>query len=78
MLPDNLTELRHDQITELTDPLIVCGSNDELMSLAKTASKMLYADNEPPERVEKINLLVINFCTIINYSLIFNVLLPAL
>lgn len=78
MLPDNLTELRHDQITELTDPLIVCGSNDELMSLAKTASKMLYADNEPQERVEKINLLVIDSCTIMYYLLIIKVLLSAL
>lgn len=42
----------------LTQPLIGWGTADELMGLAKTSSRSLYADLEPSDRVDKINILV--------------------
>lgn len=57
-LPDNAENFTEEQICALTEPLINCGSSEELMGLAKTASRSLYGELEPTDRVQKINLLV--------------------
>lgn len=58
-LPDDIDKMSSEEIGCLTEPLIGFGSPDELMGLAKTASKSLYSDFEPKDRVDKINKLVI-------------------
>lgn len=57
-LSDVAADIAEEQIRSLTEPLINCGSSDELMGLAKTASKSLYGELEPTDRVDKINILV--------------------
>lgn len=59
--PETMEELTRDMISELVDPLIGYGTPDELMGLAKTASKNLFNEMEPTFRVERINKLV-RFC----------------
>lgn len=56
--PENISDLTREQITELVEPIIGWDSSDDLMSFAKTSSRLLYAEFEPNERVEKINGLV--------------------
>lgn len=61
--PDDISDLTREHISNLTEPIIGNGTPEELMGLAKNASKHLYVDLEPQERVEKINSLVIKiFC----------------
>lgn len=50
--------MSREQISEITEPIIGWGLPDEIMSLAKSSSRQLYAEFEPTERVEKINNLV--------------------
>lgn len=54
-IPEDIAE---EQICTLTEPLINCGSSDELMGLAKTSSRSLYGELKPTDRVDKINILV--------------------
>ncbi|KAL1398053.1 hypothetical protein pipiens_009265, partial [Culex pipiens pipiens] len=57
-LPDDVKELQMDQIVELTAPLMEYGSSDTLMALAKSSSKIIYAECEADVRTEKINKLL--------------------
>lgn len=57
-MPDEITEITDEQIVALTEELIGWGTPEELMGLAKTTSRTLYADLEPDDRVDKINILV--------------------
>lgn len=57
-LPDVVEDISEEQIRALTEPLTNWGSSDDLMGLAKTASRSLYGDVEPSERMLKINVLV--------------------
>lgn len=57
-LPNNLSDVSHEQIVSLSEPLMGWGTLDEMMGLAKTASRSLYSDHEPAERVNLINTLV--------------------
>lgn len=60
-LPDNIADINEEQIVILTEQLIGWGTPDELMGLAKTTSRSLYAELNPKERVQKINILVSKF-----------------
>lgn len=57
-LSDVVEDITEEQINTLTEPLIGWGTPDELMGLAKTASRSLYGELEPHDRVDKINILV--------------------
>lgn len=57
-LPNNINDITREQIVSLTESLIGWGSPDEMMALAKTASRTLFIDIEPNERVQTINNLV--------------------
>lgn len=57
-LSDVAEDIAEEQIRALTEPLIGWGTSDELMGLAKTASRSLYGELEPQDRVDKINILV--------------------
>ncbi|XP_055609094.1 PDZ domain-containing protein 8 [Uranotaenia lowii] len=57
-LPEDVKELHIDQIIDLTAPIVEYGSSDTLMALAKSSSKILYAECEPDVRTEKINKLL--------------------
>lgn len=57
-MPDEIIEITDEQIVALTEELIGWGTPEELMGLAKTTSRTLYADLEPDDRVDKINILV--------------------
>lgn len=58
-LPDRIDDITREQIVLLTEPLIGWGTPDEMMALAKTASRSLFCEYEPNERVQLINKLVI-------------------
>lgn len=58
-LPDDIADISEEQISDLTEELIGWGTPDELMGLAKTSSRSLYAELDPNNRVNKINSLVI-------------------
>ena len=58
VLADDISELSLEQIDLIIETLIGCGTPDEMMSLAKTASRGLYSEYDPAERVDKINGLV--------------------
>lgn len=60
LLPDDIADITREQISGVTEPLIGWGSPDELMGLAKSSSRTLYADLEPNDRLVKINILVIS------------------
>lgn len=57
-LPIDMNSISREDIAALTDPLIGSGTPEEIMSLAKTASRTLYVDLEAAERVKCINDLV--------------------
>lgn len=57
-LPTNINEITREQIVSLTEPLVGWGDPDEMMALAKTASRTLFIDVEPNERLQVINNLV--------------------
>lgn len=59
LLPDDINDITREHINGVTEPLISFGSPDELMGLAKSSSRTLYADLEPTDRLAKINNLVI-------------------
>lgn len=59
-LPDHIDDITREQIVLLTEPLIGWGTPDEMMALAKTASRSLFCEFEPNERVQLINKLVMN------------------
>lgn len=58
MIPDDVLDLTKEQIASITESLIEYSKAEDMMSLAKSSSKGLYADLEPKERVERINKLV--------------------
>lgn len=60
LLPDDITDITREHINGVTEPLISFGGPDELMGLAKSSSRTLYADLEPTDRLAKINILVIS------------------
>lgn len=58
-LPNHINDITREQIVSLTEPLMGGWSEpDEMMSLAKTASRTLFVELEPNERVQVINNLV--------------------
>ena len=57
-LPNNILDLNTELIVGLTELLIEHGSSDSLMAMAKSTSRLLYADLESEQRVDKINSLV--------------------
>lgn len=57
-LPTEFTALTLEQVALITEPIIKHSRNEDLMSLAKSYSKLLYAEVPPDERVTKINELV--------------------
>lgn len=57
-LPLECTSLNFDQVVLITDPIVRHSSNEDLMNLAKTYSKHLYAEVPPNSRVTKINELL--------------------
>lgn len=57
-LPNNSNYFTADQISAITEHIIVLSKEEDLMSLAKNASKNLYPNLKGAERVEKINILV--------------------
>lgn len=58
-LPNNINDITREQIVSLTEPLIGGWAGpDEMMALAKTASRTLFVELEPNERVHVINNLV--------------------
>lgn len=59
-LPDRIDDITREQIVLLTEPLIGWGTPDQMMALANTASRNLFCECEPDERVELINKLVTN------------------
>lgn len=59
LLPNDIADITREHINGVTEPLISFGGPDELMGLAKSSSRTLYADLEPTERLAKINSLVI-------------------
>lgn len=56
-LPLNLKTLSPEQIASIAEP-IIHSKNEDIMDLAKEASKKLYEDLESDSKVIKINLLV--------------------
>lgn len=73
-LPHNATSLSADQIAAIAEPLVNYSRNEDIMDMAKEASKKLYDDLESEKRVEKINILVSifsrnSFCTGIYFPL---------
>lgn len=65
LLPDDIADITREHISGVTEPLISFGGPDELMGLAKSSSRTLYADLEPTDRLAKINNLVIFFVILI-------------
>ncbi|XP_032308840.1 PDZ domain-containing protein 8 [Drosophila ananassae] len=57
-LPSECTALNFDQVMDITEPIIRHTRNEDLMNLAKTSSKQLYATSPSDERVAKINELL--------------------
>lgn len=57
-MPTNINDVTREQIVSLTEPLIGWGTPDEMMTLAKTTSRTLFADIDANERVQLINALV--------------------
>lgn len=57
-LPLDVTCFSPEQIVSITEPVMLLPRDEDVMSLAKNASKNLYADFCGLERVDKINLLV--------------------
>lgn len=57
-LPLESTSLNFEQVVLITEPIVRHSSNDDLMNLAKSYSKHLYAEVPPNRRVTKINELV--------------------
>ncbi|XP_068158763.1 LOW QUALITY PROTEIN: PDZ domain-containing protein 8 [Drosophila tropicalis] len=57
-LPVDCTVLSYDQVIIITEPIIRHSRNEDLMNLAKSSSKHLYASQPPDERVSKINELL--------------------
>lgn len=60
-LPHNMITLSPEQIASIAEPIIHYSRNEDIMDLAKEASKKLYEDLESDTKVLKINLLV-SFC----------------
>lgn len=57
-LPLDCSTLSFDQVVLITEPILRHSRNDDLMNLAKSYSKHLYAELPPDARVVKINELV--------------------
>ncbi|EDW29899.1 GL15849 [Drosophila persimilis] len=57
-LPAECTVLSFEQVIIITEPIIRHNRNEDLMNLAKSSSKHLYASAPPDERVAKINELL--------------------
>lgn len=57
-LPHNMRTLSPEQIASIAEPIIHYSKNEDIMDLAKEASKKLYEDLESDTKVMKINLLV--------------------
>lgn len=57
-LPTDVPSFTTEQILSITEHIILLSQEEDVMSLAKNASKNLYGELSGAERVEKINLLV--------------------
>lgn len=57
-VPSDCTLLSVEQVILITEPIIRHTRSDDLMNLAKSSSKHLYASTPPDERVARINELV--------------------
>lgn len=57
-LPVDVPSFSPEQVVSITEHIIQLSKDDDVMSLAKNASKQLYGNLSGTERVEKINLLV--------------------
>ncbi|XP_030379612.1 PDZ domain-containing protein 8 [Scaptodrosophila lebanonensis] len=58
-LPLECTTLSFEQVLTIAEPILRNPRNEDLMNLAKSSSKHLYANVPPDRRVEKINELLI-------------------
>ncbi|XP_055912899.1 PDZ domain-containing protein 8 isoform X2 [Eupeodes corollae] len=57
-IPNDLDKLSIDQINSITEPIINIGRDEDVMTLAKDASKELFGDLSSEERMAKINELL--------------------
>ncbi|XP_065364845.1 PDZ domain-containing protein 8 [Calliphora vicina] len=57
-LPSDVTSFSTEQIISITDHIMLLPKDEDVMSLAKNASKNLYGDLSGSERVDKINILL--------------------
>ncbi|XP_037821414.1 PDZ domain-containing protein 8 [Lucilia sericata] len=57
-LPSDVTSFSTEQIISITEHIMLLPKDEDVMSLAKNASKNLYGDFNGSERVDKINALL--------------------
>ncbi|KAI8126595.1 hypothetical protein FF38_09111 [Lucilia cuprina] len=57
-LPSDVTSFSTEQIISITEHIMLLPKDEDVMSLAKNASKNLYSDFNGSERVDKINALL--------------------
>lgn len=57
-IPNDLDKLTIEQINSITEPIINLGRDEDVMTLAKEASKELFNDRSSTERMTKINELL--------------------
>lgn len=57
-LPSDVSSFSAEQIVSITEHIMLLPKDEDVMSLAKNASKNLYSDLSGAERVDKINVLV--------------------
>ncbi|XP_055844429.1 PDZ domain-containing protein 8 isoform X2 [Episyrphus balteatus] len=57
-IPNDLEKLSNEQINSITEPIINIGRDEDVMTLAKDASKELFGDRTSVERMSKINELL--------------------
>ncbi|XP_036320060.1 uncharacterized protein LOC118734447 [Rhagoletis pomonella] len=57
-IPTDASQLSFEQINAISEPIMGISKDDDVMTLAKNASRNLYSEVIGAERVEKINLLL--------------------
>ncbi|XP_028901506.1 PDZ domain-containing protein 8 isoform X2 [Zeugodacus cucurbitae] len=57
-IPSDVTALSIDQISSISEPIIAVLKDEDVMTLAKNASKNLYNEMPAAERIEQINSLL--------------------
>lgn len=57
-IPNDLEKLSNEQINSITEPIINIGRDEDVMTLAKDASKELFSERSSADRMSKINELL--------------------